>query len=197
MEWVKNNTSRLFFIVLGFAATFVYVFELRPPEPSPSAELWAEPYATRWLAGAAVHALVISGSAFLATAFSGWFSEDTKKPRHTWGLFIGFLAFSGLLVVVVLDWIGMTGFYTLFWILTGVAFVICIVDALLGLDQNVIEIDLFILLAILLTWIFMKVDVYGHIDESFKLAFHSGAAAFEIIIANLLFDPREYWDLFN
>lgn len=194
ISWIKKNKLR---VVLSGGSILLALLYVKMREPSSDN---FELFGLRWLEAAVMVSLIISAFAYLIGSCiireKGW-SEFNILARF--GLAIGALLYSLLLILFVIQWIASPfEFNILLIFIVIISFFIVVVDAFLNLPSKTIELDVIFFFTLFMTTI-LATYFYHHINTEsfFSVGFHCGSAAFQLILVNLLFDPQEYINLFR
>jgi hypothetical protein len=201
ISWIRNNKWRLLLSVASLWLAGLYVLKWRAPHDISSTSEFVKIAGLRWLEAGLIVSLIMSAATFFISFFILLF-KDTKPKLTTGqkcGVMLGLFLYLVLLVIFLiqctLNWLELDG---LLRILLVIAFVIAVVDTLLKLPGWAIELDFIFFVALSLTYLVIKINwipIYG--ETSFIIGFHSGAAAFQLILVNLIFDPILYIDVFK
>jgi len=197
MSWLKDNKTRISLDIISLLSALLYVFIRSPDFSNMDNPINFSEFGLRWLEAAIIVSLIISAVGFVIARIKGekkWSElSKTQKP----GLFIGFSVYTLLLIIMGFQFTEHAlSFNTLTIFIIIIAFIMAIVDFLLNMSIWVIELDIICFVTLLLTFIIVNSYLYNIKESDFLVGFQSGAVAFQLILVNLFFDPKEYFKIF-
>lgn len=190
--WFRNNSLKLIWITVSISISLAYV-----------RIFWdVKKMGLCWLHASIIIFLLISGLSFI---FGGIVGDKKKTRRVKVGFLLGcvffFVLFIALIKIEYFKYLFpdlIDEFQVLIWIMFSIGFFILLIDFLIGMEKEVIEMDVvYIICSFIITVIIpiVMVDIVNN-DIFFK-GFQSGAIAFQLIIFNLLFNPNLYVEKFK
>lgn len=200
-SFIKNNKLNLALNALGLFLIFLYNFYNINERISDS-----ELLAARWIESSLWFGFVVCGLVFMVSFCSFFYNFIVRGVRplspSEKGRFIRrLIGFSmGLVVAVFLLIFLLFQLLTLNWPSIKLVFasliitlIVFLMDLLLDKYKTVIYIDLPVLTALILTIVITL--IYSSLEncpQPFISGFAAGAAGFQLIIGNILFNPMEY-----
>jgi len=199
--WIKlkfrNNWFRIILSLLSILIALVYVFKWRNPNYISDKPDYFNILGLRWLESALIVSLIMSAITFYMGLFREKGFSELRCTQQI-GMIIGallYLFLFGLFIVQFTD--KAVNFHLLLFILVIVALIVAIVDALLRLPGWAIKLDIILFFTLFLTFFIPRWYSSPIQNSSFILGFHSGAAAFQLMLANLTFDPNLYLEIYK
>jgi hypothetical protein len=194
---IISKVARPVFSLISITVAILYVFKWRKPGPDILTPGFFPALGLRWLESAMIVSFIMSAfSFFVGLCGEKRYSELSLSQKI--GKIIGGILYASISVLLALQiFATVFKFEILLLILIIVALIVAVVDALLQLPVWVLRSNLFFFLALLLIYIFPRLLGSAVMDTDFILGFHSGAAAFLLILVNLNFEPKLYIDIFK
>lgn len=200
-SFIKNNKLNLVLNALGLSFIFLYNF-YNINERIGDSELLA----ARWIESSLWFGLFICGTIFLFTFFSFLYNfvvrgarplttlDKKRFTRRAIGFSIGLVVAILLLIFLLLQMQTLNcSSVTLIFVSLIITVIVSCMDLLLDKYRIVMYIDLPALIALTLTIVITIIYSFlKNFPYQFISGFTAGAAGFQLIIGNILFNPKEY-----